>query len=117
MPLKNIINEICRSPAATKTPTISHFSQLYDLIETDAFSKVHFTHSNRQFYQEKLSAPDGTKAIMFANLDTISQLSHSSIMYVDASYKIDTKERFKYQLVTVLVWNDESVSIHILRIL
>lgn len=72
---------------------------------------MHFTHNNQQFYQEKFSCEeDGSLAVVFSNLQVIQEISDSKIMYVDASFKIDTCEEFKYQLITVLVWIDDSVS-------
>ncbi|XP_025837118.1 uncharacterized protein LOC108735060 isoform X2 [Agrilus planipennis] len=108
VPLRNVINEVCRHQLAQKTPPINSFEDFYKHIEKDYFEKLHFTHSNQQFYQEKFHSDDGGMAIVFANSDVIQQLSDSKIMYVDASFKIDTHEDFKYQLVTVLVWIDDS---------
>ncbi|KAJ8948023.1 hypothetical protein NQ318_003356 [Aromia moschata] len=79
---------------------INSFEQFYDHIEEDAFQKLHFTHNGRQFYQEKFIGDDDSRAIVFANGDIIAQVWHSNLMYVDASFKIDTNEEFKYQLVT-----------------
>lgn len=113
MPLKRVINEICQYQSIQKLPTIYNFDQFYDLIETDLFSKIHFTNSGQQFYQEKLTASDGNKAVIFANIESIEQLSDSTIMYVDSSYKIETKEGFNYQLITTLLWVEESVSMNV----
>lgn len=109
IPLRNVINEICKYQSTQKVPHIKSFEQFYDMIENDCFEKLHFTHSGKQFYQEKFSADDGSLAILFSNVDDMDHISESTIMYVDASFKIETKENFKYQLVTVLVWIEESV--------
>jgi hypothetical protein len=108
VPLKTVINQICCQQMNLKSPPIYSFEQFYELIENDEFQKLHFTHSNKQFYQEKFSSGDGSKAVIFANCDTIEQVSNSKIMYVDASFKIDTFEHFKYHLVTILVWVTDS---------
>lgn len=90
-------------------PQISSFEEFYDKIEEAIFQKLHYTSTNKQFYQEKFSAEDGSLAVIFCNPDIIEEVSSSKLMYVDASFKIDTTEDFKYQLVTVLVWIDDSV--------
>lgn len=109
VPIRNVINEICRYQFSTgKQPQITSFQQFYDRIETDDFEKLHFTHSGQQFYQDKFTTDDGSFALVFCNAAILEQISDSEIMYVDASFKIDTEEDFKYQLVTVLVWLDDS---------
>lgn len=110
MPLRNVINEICRHQLTYKIPPINSFDQFYNHIEDDAFQKLHFTHNGTQFYQDRFTAEDDSKAVIFANADIIEQVSYSNLMYIDASFKIDTSEDFKYQLMTVLVWIDDSVS-------
>ncbi|XP_044272549.1 uncharacterized protein LOC123016304 [Tribolium madens] len=104
VPLKTVINQICCQQMNLKSPPIYSFEQFFDQIENDEFQKLHFTHGHKQFYQERLTASDGGKAVIFANCETIEEISESKIMYVDASYKIDTSENFKYHLITVLVW-------------
>lgn len=111
MPLRNVIHEICRHQLSHKPPVISTFDQFYDKIEDDIYKKLHFTHGSKQFYQEKFEAEDDSKAIVFANCETIEEVSYSKLMYVDASFRIDSTDQFKYQLVTILVWVEESVSI------
>ncbi|KAJ8922979.1 hypothetical protein NQ315_001527, partial [Exocentrus adspersus] len=108
VPLRNVINEICRHQLTCKPPPMSSFEQFYNSIEDDTFQKLHFTHNGVQFYQERFTAADGARAVVFANVDIIEQVSHSNLMYIDASFKIDTGENFKYQLMTVLVWIDDS---------
>ncbi|XP_971707.2 uncharacterized protein LOC660378 [Tribolium castaneum] len=104
VPLKTVINQICCQQMNLKSPPIYSFEQFFEQIENDEFQKLHFTHGHKQFYQERLTASDGGKAVIFANCETIEEISGSKIMYVDASYKIDTNEKFKYHLITVLVW-------------
>lgn len=94
-------------------PHITSFQHFYEIIENDVFERLHFTHSGQQFYQERFSVDDESLALVFCNTAILDQLSDSKIMYVDASFKIETEEDFKYQLITVLVWLDDSVSIYI----
>lgn len=75
------------------------------------FERLHFTHNGHQFYQERFATDDGGLALVFCNTAILDQVSESIIMYVDASFKIETEEDFKYQLITVLVWLDDSVSV------
>lgn len=111
VPLKTIINEICRQQPNMKTPQIKSFDEFYETIEEKRFEKLHFTYSNQQFYQEKFASSDGSRAVVFANKESITKYSYSKVMYVDSSFKIETIEDFGYYLVTVLVWVEESVSI------
>ncbi|RZC37429.1 uncharacterized protein BDFB_000543 [Asbolus verrucosus] len=111
VPLKTVINQICCQQMSIKSPGIHTFEQLYEFIENDDFQKLHFTYTNKQFYQERFMGSDGSKAVVFANCETIEQVSDSKIMYVDASFKIDTKENFSYHLVSILVWVSDSVSL------
>lgn len=111
VPLKNVINEICRNQLSYKIPPIHSFEQFYESIEDDNFQKLQFTHNGKQFYRDKFTTEDNSKAIIFAHKNTIDRVSDSQLMYVDASFRIDTNEKFKYQLVTVLVWVEDSVSI------
>lgn len=104
VPLKTVINQICCQQMNLKSPPIFSFDQFYDQIENDEFQKLHFTQGHKQFYQERLETGTGGKAVIFANCETIEEISESKIMYVDSSYKIDTTEHFKYHLITVLVW-------------
>ncbi|XP_018566110.1 uncharacterized protein LOC108907076 isoform X2 [Anoplophora glabripennis] len=108
VPLRNVINEICRHQLTYKIPPINSFDQFYNHVEDDAFQKLHFTHNGVQFYQERFTAEDDCKAVVFANADIVEQVSYGNLMYIDASFKIDTTEEFKYQLVTVLVWIEDS---------
>lgn len=110
MPLRNVINEICRHQVSNKFPRITSFEEFYDKIESECYEKLHFTNTNKQFYQERFYTEDGCMAVVFCNTDIIETISHCTLMYVDASFKIDTFEDFKYQLLTVLVWMDDSVS-------
>lgn len=108
IPLRNVINEICRHQFNHKLIPITSFDILCNHIEDDAYQKFQFTLEGAQFYQEKFTAEDNAKAIVFANLDTIEEMSDSELMYIDASFKIESGESFAYQLVTVLVWIEES---------
>lgn len=110
VPLKNVINEICRHQLTYKLPVIQSFSQFFDLIEEDNFQKLQFTQNGKQFYQEKFTTAQNAQAIVFGNKDIIDQVSETQLMYVDASFRIDTSEDFKYHLITVLVWMENSVS-------
>lgn len=109
VPLRNVINEICRHQLMHKTKPVNSFEDFFSWIESETFEKLHFTHHNQQFYQEKYHvAEDSSMAVLFGNTEIIQMTSESKVMYVDASFKIDTNEDFKYQLVTVLVWVDDS---------
>ncbi|KAL3274269.1 hypothetical protein HHI36_015678 [Cryptolaemus montrouzieri] len=109
VPLRHLINEICKHQLTQKMPSIKSFDDFYNLIEDDSLQKFQFTYSGNQFYQERFTVKDeGTKAVIFANVETIKKVSQSKLMYVDASFRIDTGENFSYQLVTVLVWMDDS---------
>ncbi|CAH0563624.1 unnamed protein product [Brassicogethes aeneus] len=108
VPLRNVINEICRHQLSQKPPKIFTFDQFYDTIEHDVFKKLHFTHSGKQFYQEKFESEDGDKAVVFANCDIVDEVCGSKLMYVDASFRIDSVDSFDYQLVTTLVWVESS---------
>ncbi|XP_072382751.1 uncharacterized protein [Diabrotica undecimpunctata] len=109
IPLRNVVNEICRHQVPPhKTSPIQSFDELYNQIEDDSYYKLQFTNNGIQFYQEKFTSEDNAKAIVFANLDTIQMLSESDLMYIDASFRIETDEPFSYQLVTVLVWVEHS---------
>lgn len=108
--MRNVINEICKHQVSNKLPRITSFEEFYEKIEDECFEKLHFTNSNKQFYQERFRTEDGCMAVVFCNTDILESVSHSTLMYVDASFKIDTYEHFKYQLVTVLVWVEDSVS-------
>ncbi|KAJ3653494.1 hypothetical protein Zmor_012743 [Zophobas morio] len=108
VPLKTVINQICSQQMNLKLPPIESFQHFFDIIENDELQKLHFTHTNAQFYQEKFASSDGSQAVVFANCETIEKISDSRIMYVDASFKIDTPEAFKYHLVSVLVWLTDS---------
>lgn len=110
IPLRNVINEICKNQMFQSVPTISSFEEFFRNIETDAYQKLHFTHSYVQFYQDRFETDDGCMAVVFANWEVIRSVSTSKLMYVDASFKIDSTESYVYQLVTVLVWVDDSVS-------
>lgn len=114
MPIRNLINEICRHQVLTHHPTISSFADLFNFIDSDHFEKLHFTHTGQQFYHEKFHClDDDSMALVFANRDVIEEVSDCKLMYVDASFKIDTSEDFDYQLVTILVWVEDSVSTHL----
>ncbi|KAK5641797.1 hypothetical protein RI129_010344 [Pyrocoelia pectoralis] len=109
VPLRNVINEICRHQLMHKTKPVTSFEEFYRTIELETYDKLHFTHGSQQFYQEKfLIREDSSMAVLFANVETIQMVTMSTVMYVDASFKIDTSEDFKYQLLTVLVWVEES---------
>lgn len=109
VPLRSLINEICKHQLTQKIPHVESFNDFYNVIEDDALQKFQFTFTGKQFYQERFSVEEeGTKAVVFANVDTIKNVSNSKLMYVDASFRIDTSENFNYQLVTVLVWIDDS---------
>ncbi|XP_044758768.1 uncharacterized protein LOC123316650 [Coccinella septempunctata] len=109
VPLRSLINEICKHQLTQKVPPVNSFDDFYNIIEDDALQKFQFTFSGKQFYQERFTVEEeGTKAVVFANVDTIKKVSNSKLMYVDASFRIDTCENFNYQLVTVLVWIDDS---------
>lgn len=111
VPLRSLINEICKHQLAQKVPPVNSFADFYNMIEDDSLQKFQFTFSGQQFYQERFTvAEEGSMAIVFANVETIKKVSDSKLMYVDASFRIDTCEKFSYQLVTVLVWIDDSVS-------
>lgn len=111
IPLKNVISEICKHQVNYKLPEIQTFQHFYNLIEEDIFQKLQFTQNGRQFYQEKFIYDQYIQALVFGNKHIIDQVSDSELMYVDASFRIDTNEDFKYHLITVLVWVDNSVSI------
>ncbi|XP_050502723.1 uncharacterized protein LOC126882000 isoform X2 [Diabrotica virgifera virgifera] len=109
IPLRNVVNEICRHQVPPhKTSPIQSFDELYNQIEDDSYYKLQFTNNGVQFFQEKFTSEDNAKAIVFANLETIQMLSESDLMYIDASFRIETDEPFCYQLVTVLVWVEHS---------
>lgn len=111
VPLKNVITEICKHQLTYKLPVIQSFQQFFSLIEEDNFQKLQFTNNGKQFYQEKFISDLNSQAVVFGNRSVIEQLSDSQLMYVDASFGIDTNEDFKYHLITILVWVDDSVSI------
>lgn len=112
VPLRNVINEICKHQQFQQPPIVRTFDELYKNIESERFEKLHFTLDSTQFYQEKFQSDDcSSLAIVFGNRKVIEQTSGSKIMYVDTSFKIDSNETFTYQLVTVLVWVQDSVSI------
>ncbi|GJQ81706.1 hypothetical protein Trydic_g9148 [Trypoxylus dichotomus] len=108
VPLRNVINEICKHQVSNKLPRITSFDKFYEKIEDECFEKLHFTNTNKQFYQERFCTDDGCMAVVFCNTDVVENIGHCTLMYVDASFKIDTLEDFRYQLVTVLVWIDDS---------
>lgn len=108
--LRNVISEVCKHQLYQNDPVVTSFEDFYHNIETDRFEKLHFTTNYTQFYQNKFETEDGAMAIVFANGDVINNVSDSKLMYVDASFKIETNENFSYQLVTVLVWVEDSVS-------
>ncbi|KRT84220.1 zinc-finger associated domain containing protein, partial [Oryctes borbonicus] len=108
VPLRNVINEICKHQVSNKLPRITSFEKFYEKIEDECYEKLHFTNTNKQFYQERFCTDDGCMAIVFCNTDVVENIGQCTLMYVDASFKIDTFEDFKYQLVTVLVWIDDS---------
>lgn len=110
VPLRNVINEICKHQHFRQPPAISSFDDLYKNIESQSFEKLHFTLDSSQFYQEKFETDCGGRAIVFGNRKVIEQTSGSKLMYVDASFKIESSEKFDFQLVTVLVWVEDSVS-------
>ncbi|CAH1154714.1 unnamed protein product [Phaedon cochleariae] len=103
VPLREIINIICRNPLLQSVPTVRSFEHLFNEIDKEAFEKFQFTFSGKQFFQEKITASDNTKAIIFANSHFVGEIMDSELMYVDASFNIDTNETFSYQLVTVLI--------------
>lgn len=105
------MSEICKHQQFQKSPTVRSFEELYKNIETERYEKLHFTLHSIQFYQEKFETDCGGLAIVFGNRKVIERVSGSKIMYVDASFKIDNNENYNFQLVTVLVWVDDSVSI------
>nr|XP_022906669.1 uncharacterized protein LOC111418369 [Onthophagus taurus] len=105
IPLRNVINEICKHQNPEKIPKISSFEQLFERIEDGAFERLHFTNDNKQFYQEKFSTENGAYAIIFSN---INKDVKSDLMYVDGSFQINNTESFEYHLITVLIWLDES---------
>lgn len=108
--MRNVINEICKHQQFQQPPVVRSFEDLHKHIESERFEKLHFTLNSIQFYQEKFETDCGGLAIVFGNRKVIEQTSGSKVMYVDASFKIDTSENFNYQLVTVLVWVEDSVS-------
>ncbi|KAI4455840.1 hypothetical protein MML48_8g00009394 [Holotrichia oblita] len=108
VPLRNVINEICKHQVSCKLPRITSFEKFYEKIEDECYEKLHFTNTSKQFYQERFCTDDGCMAIVFCNMEVIENITMCTLMYVDASFKIDTFEDFKYQLVTVLVWIDDS---------
>lgn len=108
IPLKNVITDISRYQYNCSIPPIPSFQQLFTKIEDDDFRKLQFTHDGKQFYQEKFTINLNSQAIVFGNKHIINQVSDSQIMYVDASFRIDTNEQFKYHLITVLVWVGDS---------
>lgn len=110
VPLRNVINEICKHQVSCKLPRITSFEKFYEKIEDECYEKLHFTNTSKQFYQERFCTDDGCMAIVFCNMEVVENITMCTLMYVDASFKIDTFEDFKYQLVTVLVWIDDSVS-------
>lgn len=110
IPLKNVISEICKHQFGYKLPDIQSFQQFCNLIEEDNFQKLQFTQNGKQFYQEKFIYDQHIQAVVFGNKQIIDQVSDSQLMYVDASFRIETNEDFKYHLITVLVWIDNSVS-------
>ncbi|KAJ8975669.1 hypothetical protein NQ317_003168 [Molorchus minor] len=85
VPLRNVINEICRHQLTYKIPQLNTFEQFYDYIEEDVLQKLHFTHTGKQFYHEKFVADDGSMAVMFDNSEVIEEVASSKLMYVDAS--------------------------------
>nr|CAI5859465.1 unnamed protein product [Callosobruchus analis] len=103
VPLKRVLQEVCRNHA--KCEPIYSFEQLAEDIERDYMYKLQFTRTGKQFYQTQFMADDA-RAILFANLDIVKELSSSKLMYVDASFKIDCSDKF--QLVTVLIWLNNS---------
>lgn len=109
--LRKVISEVCKHQLYQSDPVVSSFEDFYHNIELDRFEKLHFTTNYTQFYQDKFETEEGAKAVVFANGDVINNVSDSKLMYVDASFKIETIENFNYQLVTVLVWVEDSVSI------
>lgn len=111
VPLRNVINEICKHQQFQQPPIVRTFDELYKNIESERFEKLHFTLNSTQFYQEKFQTDCGSLAIVFGNRKVIEQTSGSKIMYVDTSFKIESNETFTYQLVTVLVWVQDSVSV------
>lgn len=110
LPLRTVINEMCRYQLSYKCPELKTFDDFFDHIENDTFQRLHYTTNSKQFYQERfVDEATDSKAIIFANCEVIRQLSDSKLMYVDSSFKIDSNDTFDYQLVTVLVWMDDSV--------
>lgn len=102
---------MCRYQLSYKCPELESFDDFFDHIEEDTYQRLHYTCNNKQFYQERFSDENtNSKAIIFANCDVIRDVSYSNLMYVDASFKIESDDKFYYQLLTVLVWVDESVS-------
>ncbi|CAH1967240.1 unnamed protein product [Acanthoscelides obtectus] len=102
--LRSVIFEVCRNYTTYEPPT---FEQLYKDIQTDIMYKLQFTLNGKQFYQNWFSSGD-SKAMLFANPDIVEELSSSQLLYVDASFKIDTSNQVKFQLVTVLMWISDS---------
>ncbi|KAF7281884.1 hypothetical protein GWI33_004085 [Rhynchophorus ferrugineus] len=106
VPLNKVINELCKHNTADM-PSVHSFDEFYNTIENDVYYRIHFIDNQKQFYQDKFETTDGAKAVVFSNSDIIRQYSDSKLMFVDASFNIDTED-FYYQLVTVLVWVHES---------
>ncbi|VEN47876.1 unnamed protein product [Callosobruchus maculatus] len=103
VPLKSVLQEVCHNHA--KCEPIYSFEKLAVDIEQDYMYKLQFTLTGKQFYQNQFTADD-SRAIVFANLDIVEELSSSKLMYVDASFKIDCSDNF--QLVTILIWLNDS---------
>lgn len=107
VPLRVVMNDVCKQQLYHH---VSTFEEFFESIETTRFERLHYTHNSHQFYQEKFATEDGAMAVLFANAHVLQQVSGSDLMYVDASFKIDSSESFRYQLVTLLVWMENSVS-------
>ncbi|XP_060522909.1 uncharacterized protein LOC132699933 [Cylas formicarius] len=104
VPLKTVINQLCRYGSTNNFPKIKSFKQLYEQIEDACFSKIHYTFCGPQFYQERfMDEKNDAMAIVFANTEIIQKYSYSKLLYVDASFQV-LPDLFPYKMVTVLVW-------------
>lgn len=103
IPLRKIMCDLCTPHPETELPRLKSFDDFFSTIENSIYKKVHFTLNENQFYQEKFESGDGAKGVVFANSEVVNRYSDSKIMFVDASFYIET-DAFFYQVLTVLVW-------------
>nr|CAH7764105.1 unnamed protein product [Callosobruchus chinensis] len=104
VPWKSLLQEVCDNQSKYKP--IYSFEELASNIEQRYMYKLQFTLTGKQFYQNQFIADD-SRAILFANLEIVEELSTGKLMYVDSTFKIDYSNKF--QLVTVLIWLTDSV--------